>query len=146
MFLQSASGKSLALCDSMNVHPGEGMDDVLSALERYVVPLRERLGVEGPFAVGLRIAARAAEETDRFAELREFLVGHDLVAVTVNAFPFGDFHGARVKEEVYAPDWTSDERVRYTLAVAELLASLAEYWCSPPGESRVHLAGLQGKG
>ncbi|MHC4954400.1 MAG: metabolite traffic protein EboE [Planctomycetota bacterium] len=126
MFLDSPAGRSVALCYSMNVHPGEGMDDVLAALERYVLPLRERLGVSGPFAVGLRIAARAAEETERFSELRAFLDAHSLVAVTVNAFPFGDFHGARVKEEVYAPDWTSDERVRYTLAVAELLAGLRE--------------------
>jgi len=124
MFLESASGPPIALCYSMNVHPGEGMDDVLGALEQYVLPLRERLGVEGEFAVGLRVAAQAAFERDRFDELKEFLGRNGLVAVTVNAFPFGDFHGARVKEAVYAPDWTSEERVQYTVAVAELLAHL----------------------
>ncbi len=36
--------------------------------------------------------------------------------------------------------------VQSTAQRDELLASLAEYWCSPPGESRVHRAGLQGKG
>jgi len=119
MLLESATGHRIALCYSMNVHPGEGMDDVLDALEQYVLPLRRRLGVEGPFAVGLRIAQRASGETGRFRELAEYLKRNDLVAVTVNAFPFGDFHGARVKEDVYAPDWTSEERVRYTVAVAE---------------------------
>jgi len=126
MFLQTPSGHPFALCYSMNVHPGEGIDDVLGALEQYVLPLRKRLGVEGSFAVGLRIAQRAAEETERHAELADYLKRHELVAVTVNAFPFGDFHGARVKEEVYAPDWTTDERLRYTIAVAELLATLNE--------------------
>jgi len=126
MLLESATGHRIALCYSMNVHPGEGMDDVLDALEQYVLPLRRRLGVEGPFAVGLRIAQRASGETGRFRELAEYLKRNDLVAVTVNAFPFGDFHGARVKEDVYAPDWTSEERVRYTVAVAELLVLLNE--------------------
>ena len=126
MFLASATGHPIALCYSMNVHPGEGMDDVLDALERYVLPLRDRLGVEGEFAVGLRIAAKAAFERDRYDELKGYLRRHELVAVTVNAFPFGDFHGARVKDAVYAPDWTSAERVAYTVAVAELLAHLNE--------------------
>ncbi len=107
----------------MNVHPGEGMHDVLTALREFVLPLRDRLGVTGPFAVGLRLAARAIEE-GRIGELKSFLHAHDLVAVTVNAFPLGDFHGARVKEQVYAPDWTTDERVDYTLGVARALAEL----------------------
>jgi hypothetical protein len=126
VFLESAGGNRIALCYSMNVHPGEGMDDVLGALGEFVLPLRERLGIEGPFAVGLRIAQRASEQRSEWAALRDFLARHDLVAVTVNAFPFGDFHGARVKEDVYAPDWSTEERRTYTLAVAELLAELNE--------------------
>ncbi|MEM8883924.1 MAG: metabolite traffic protein EboE [Planctomycetota bacterium] len=105
----------------MNVHPGEGVDDVVSALQQYVLPLRERLGETGRFAVGLRWASRAVAEDPR--ELLALLRGEDLAAVTVNAFPFGDFHGARVKEEVYAPDWTTRERVDYTLGVARLLTA-----------------------
>jgi hypothetical protein len=123
MFLEHPAGGEVALCYSMNVHPGEGMDDVLTALREYVLPLRERLNVSGAFAVGLRLAARAVEER-RTEELAEFLGEHDLVPVTVNAFPFGDFHGARVKDAVYAPDWTTDERVDYTLGVAHMLAAL----------------------
>jgi len=124
MFLEHPSGREIALCYSMNVHPGEGMDDVLDALREYVLPLRDRLGVTGRFAVGLRLAARAAREGGD--ALRAFLRDHDLAAVTVNAFPYGDFHGERVKANVYAPDWTTDERVEYTLAVARILAELNE--------------------
>jgi hypothetical protein len=108
----------------MNVHPGEGMDDVLDALRETVLPLRDRLGVTGRFAVGLRLAAHAAREGG--GALRAFLVDHDLVAVTVNAFPYGNFHGDRVKESVYAPDWTTDDRVAYTLDVARILTELNE--------------------
>ncbi|MHC4940575.1 MAG: metabolite traffic protein EboE [Planctomycetota bacterium] len=124
MFLKRPDGSETALCYSMNVHPGEGMDDVLDALREHVLPLRDRLGVTGRFAVGLRLAARAAAEGAE--ALRAFLLDHDLVAVTVNAFPYGNFHGERVKEAVYAPDWTTDERVAYTLNVARVLTELNE--------------------
>jgi len=130
MYLEGPGGARVALCYSMNVHPGEGLDDVLAAVLGTVVPLKARLGVEGPFAVGLRLAARAAEEfparADAFAEA---LAGHGLRAVTVNAFPFGDFHAERVKEEVYRPDWTDARRAVYTLRAAVALAAL-----SPRGE------------
>jgi len=115
------------LCYSMNVHPGEGLDDVLRALEETVVPLRDRLGVEGPFAVGLRLANRACVECEaRADELAELLQRHDLRAVTVNAFPYGDFHSASVKADVYRPDWTEARRAVYTLRAAVVLAALNE--------------------
>ena len=47
MFLTHPDGSEVALCYSMNVHPGEGMDDVLDALREYVLPLRDRLGQAG---------------------------------------------------------------------------------------------------
>ena len=47
---------------------------------------------------------------------------------TLNGFPYGTFHGARVKEEVYLPDWRDPERLRYTNLLADLLADLL-----PPG-------------
>lgn len=42
----------------------------------------------------------------------------------MNAFPFGDFHSERVKEQVYLPDWTSPERLAYTLRSSRILAEL----------------------
>ena len=124
MFLEAPAGRQIPLCYSMNVHPGEKLDDVLEALRKFVVPLKRRLGVEGKFAVGLRLANRAARELERrAAELKELLDESGLVAVTVNAFPYGDFHGERVKEEVYRPDWTHAERAVYSLRTAVVLAA-----------------------
>jgi len=57
-------------------------------------------------------------------ELREFLARNDLYVFTINGFPYGKFHGARVKEGVYLPDWRNDERLRYTDELADLLAQL----------------------
>jgi sugar phosphate isomerase/epimerase len=126
MFLTGPEGRRVALCYSMNVHPGEGLDDVLRALEGTVSPLKGRLAVKGPFAVGLRLAARAAKEVEgRGEEVKAVLERLGLVPVTVNAFPYGDFHGERVKEEVYRPDWTDARRAVYTLRAAVVLAAFA---------------------
>jgi hypothetical protein len=43
---------------------------------------------------------------------------------TVNGFPHGTFHGQPVKADVHAPDWRSEERVAYTLRLAEILDAL----------------------
>jgi len=49
---------------------------------------------------------------------------------TINGFPFGDFHDAIVKHNVYKPTWASRERLDYTLALAEFLSS-----CISKGET-----------
>ncbi|MHC4548984.1 MAG: metabolite traffic protein EboE [Planctomycetota bacterium] len=127
MFLKGPDGQRVALCYSMNVHPGEGLDEVLGALRGTVGPLKERLGVRGEFAVGLRLAGPAAREIEtRAGELKETLADLGLRAVTVNAFPHGNFHSARVKEEVYRPDWTEAERAIYSLRAAVALAAVNE--------------------
>ena len=55
---------------------------------------------------------------------RGFLDAEGLYVFTINGFPYGAFHGQRVKEEVYLPDWRDEERLRYTDSLAWLLADL----------------------
>jgi len=40
------------------------------------------------------------------------------------AFPTAAFHGVRIKEQVYSPDWTTAERLAYTKLLVDLLARL----------------------
>ncbi|MFM7161464.1 MAG: metabolite traffic protein EboE, partial [Planctomycetaceae bacterium] len=47
-----------------------------------------------------------------------------LPCYTLNAFPYGDFHSERVKEQVYLPDWTNPARLQYTHDCARVLARL----------------------
>ena len=58
------------------------------------------------------------EEADGF---REWCERNDVYVLTVNAFPYGRFHGVAVKERVYDPDWRDPARVDYTKAVADRL-------------------------
>jgi sugar phosphate isomerase/epimerase len=113
---------------SSNVHPGESIEEVLNNLRTYTLPLRDRLEPEEAFGVGLWISARAARELEenpsRLEQLRKFLTQERLDLFTVNAFPFGNFHAASVKEEVYRPDWTDRRRIEYTLQLGRVLSKL----------------------
>ena len=57
-------------------------------------------------------------------EFQRWLGQNDCYVFTINGFPYGQFHGTRVKEQVYAPDWTSPERLVYTNLLFDLLAEL----------------------
>jgi len=89
--------------------------------------VRDRLRPEGEFGIGLRLSARAASELSEpavLAEFEDFLRRERMYVFTLNGFPYGTFHGARVKEDVYLPDWRDPERLRYTNQLADLLAVL----------------------
>jgi sugar phosphate isomerase/epimerase len=122
-------GRHLAYCT--NVHRGETWAETFAALERHVLPVRRRVAAGRSYAIGLRLGARAAAELAQPAELaalQRWLERHDCYVFTINGFPYGSFHGTRVKEQVYAPDWSTPERVAYTRQLFELLAALL-----PPG-------------
>jgi sugar phosphate isomerase/epimerase len=110
-----------------NIHPGESWPEVRANLERYLVPVRERVAPGRPFGVGLRLSAESAAALaapDALEELRGFLRAHDLYVFTINGFPYGPFHGRPVKEQVYLPDWLDPERLAYTDQLADVLAAL----------------------
>lgn len=110
-----------------NIHPGETWKDVAAALTSSLPRVRALLGHHGPFAVGLRLSAQAAETLEQPGELaafRDFLRAGDYYVPTINGFPYGAFHGQRVKEQVYRPDWRDAARLDYTNRLARLLAVL----------------------
>jgi hypothetical protein len=110
-----------------NIHAGETWDEVRSSLAAHVPQIKAQVSPDRPMGIGLRLAAIAAEELSApapLADFQRFLTGHGLYVFTINAFPYGAFHGTAVKEKVYQPDWRTPERVYYSDRVAEILASL----------------------
>ncbi len=120
------AGFHLAYCS--NIHPGESWDEVNAALTSALPRVRAQLGVTGPMGVGLRLSSQAAISLERPATLaafRRFLTDGDHYVFTINGFPYGAFHGERVKEKVYWPDWRDPARVEYSNRLARVLSSLA---------------------
>jgi sugar phosphate isomerase/epimerase len=120
-------GDGLHLTYCTNIHPAVGWEAVLASLRAHAPALKARLAPDAPFGIGLRLSgAESAEllEGDRLAAFRAWLDGEGLYVFTLNGFPHGTFHGQPVKADVHAPDWRSEERVAYTLRLAEILAAL----------------------
>src|SRR5271167_1900531 len=118
-------GLHLAYCT--NIHRGEDWRETYESLKQYTLAVRREVCPDKPYAIGLRLSNRAAVELSDAAKLREFknwLEQNDCYVFTINGFPFGQFHGARVKEQVYLPDWTSPERLSYTNLLFDLLGEL----------------------
>jgi hypothetical protein len=93
-----------------------------------VLPVRRRVAPGRSYAIGLRLGQRAAAELaqrDALMAFQRWLEKHDCYIFTINGFPYGSFHGARVKEQVYAPDWSTPERLAYTQQLFDLLVQLA---------------------
>jgi hypothetical protein len=117
------------------VHPGDTWEQMRHSLETFVPQVKARVSPGKPFGVSLRISAASAQTlTSDAAELewlRGFLAENHLYVFTVNAFPFGPFKGETVMERVYEPDWTTDDRVRYTNQVADILAAVGSVETPP---------------
>lgn len=123
--MQLKQGAHLAYCT--NVHRGQTWGETLKSLEKYALAVRRRVCPRRPFAIGLRLGNAAAKELahgKKLIEFRRWLDKHDCYVFTINGFPYGQFHGAPVKENVYRPDWTSPDRVAYTNLLFDLLAEL----------------------
>lgn len=127
--------RALHLSYCTNIHAGEGWDEVSASLDEYVPAIRSGLSSPRaaglPFGIGLRLSGRAVQALGAPAAIDAFkaqLARLDAYVFTINAFPYGPFHGTRVKQQVYLPDWRDPARLDYTVRAARILAQLL-----PPG-------------
>lgn len=115
------------LCYSTNIHRGEDWAQTWDGLKRFTLSVRDRVCPDQPCAIGLRLSEQAARELsapDTLASFQRWLEQERCYVFTINGFPYGRFHGGRVKEQVYVPDWTTPERLAYTNLLFDLLGEL----------------------
>ncbi len=111
----------------LNVHPGEAWQENLAAIQTHAVKIRDQVSPEKPFGLGLRLSHQAAltlTQPDTLAAFKRYLLDEQLYAFTINGFPYGSFHTKPVKTTVYQPDWTTRQRLDYTLTLARILAAI----------------------
>jgi sugar phosphate isomerase/epimerase len=117
-----------------NIHPAETWAETLNVLQTHVLAVRDRLrktpalAADEPFAIGLRLSALAARELlaeENLVNFKKWLAETNTYVFTINGFPYGSFHGTRVKEQVFKPDWTEPARVDYTKDLFKILAAIA---------------------
>lgn len=123
MQLTHKNGAKSHLSYCSNIHPGESWAEVRDNLTQYVPGIRQTMNPNGEFGIGLRLSAAAVDDLaapEALKEFQSFLADNGLYVFTINGFPYGPFHGTRVKEDVYLPDWQDAERLRYTNQLADV--------------------------
>ena len=110
-----------------NIHAGESWADIQESLAWHLPRIKAQASPDAPMGLGLRLSGIAADtlaEPAALAAFKDFLDREDSYVFTINAVPYGPFHGVKVKQEVYQPDWSTAERLRFTNRAADILAEL----------------------
>ena len=99
-----------------NVHAGANWQATRASLEDYAVGVKRIFRPEAAMGIGLWFSNESSQQLEREGvdEFAGWLSSQGLVPSTLNGFPFGDFHQAVVKHDVYLPDWTNPSRRQYT--------------------------------
>ena len=123
--MKLAHGLHLAYCT--NIHRGESWEETFHSLKHDTMAVKQQVAPDEPYAIGLRLGAAAAKQLSQGSHLRDFrhwMDQNNCYVFTINGFPYGTFHGTRVKEDVYRPDWTSQKRLDYTNLLFDLLVEI----------------------
>ena len=119
--------KDFHLSYCSNIHAGESWDATFQNLKIYIPEVKNRLAHRGAFGIGLRLSLEASqvlERPERLQEFQDWLKKSNAYVFTLNCFPYGGFHRTKVKEQVHAPDWTTEGRRDYTIRCFRILAEL----------------------
>lgn len=111
-----------------NVHAGTSVATIRETLANHAAKIaaqRRNAGIsQSPLPVGLWIPASAAGELvvgDGAEQFADWMATQDLQPLTINGFPFDNFHLPVVKHRVYRPAWWQRSRLDYTIQLASLL-------------------------
>lgn len=110
-----------------NIHPGENWQDHFHEIKKAIPNIKDQLSPTRPFGIGLRLSDIASTELSQPEDLQQFknwLKDNNCYVFTMNGFPFGNFHHHPVKDNVHTPDWTTQDRVNYTIKLFDILKEL----------------------
>ncbi len=116
------------LCYSFNVFKEKDNFPLSNGFKNNVKKIRSlvRPDKQQPFALGLWLNRTNLNKISRteISALKEYLDKENLYVFSLNAFPYASFHGKKVKENVYLPDWRSNQRLQYSIDCADFLAEI----------------------
>lgn len=122
--MKLASGH-LSYCT--NIHSGESWKNHFGAIKKNFPIIKKQVSPDQAMGIGLRLSNSASADLIDPEEIQVFktwLSENNAYVFTMNGFPYGDFHHAIVKDQVHTPDWTTVERLDYTIRLFKILAEL----------------------
>jgi hypothetical protein len=110
-----------------NIHSGEKWTDHFNEIQKNFPGIKKELSPGKPMGIGLRLSNKASIELSEQQNrdiFKQWLHENDAYVFTMNGFPYGDFHDTRVKDHVHTPDWSTSERLAYTIRLFEIFKEL----------------------
>ncbi len=110
-----------------NIHAGETWEEIFSQLKENVPAVKKEFPNCEWFGLGLRLGSAAANDLIKPENINAFklwLLENRCYVKALNGFPYGGFHHTQVKDNVYKPDWTTNERVIYTEQLIKVMEQL----------------------
>ncbi len=108
-----------------NVHPANDVEGMLKQWQHHALAVRRRWSESDSMGLGVWLPAEVVRQLKAdpalLRQVGQFLEKHELLPFTANGFPYGDFHSAIVKHQVYFPTWWDARRRDYTLCLADIL-------------------------
>ncbi|NCD72415.1 metabolite traffic protein EboE [Mucilaginibacter agri] len=110
-----------------NIHGGESWAEHFEQIKENFPDIKLALNPDEVMGIGLRLSNTASIELlegNNLQEFKDWLLLNNACVFTMNGFPYGQFHSTVVKSDVHSPDWTTTERVDYTIRLIKILAEL----------------------
>ncbi len=123
--MQLSKNFHLSYCS--NIHSGNDWKSHFKNIKKYVPIIKKQVCPNKNFGLGLRLSNLASKELDsenNLSNFKDWLKEENIYIFTMNGFPYGNFHGNKVKDLVHEPDWTNQDRVNYTTRLFNQLAYL----------------------
>jgi hypothetical protein len=114
-----------------NIHPGENWSDHFQQIREHFPSIKKIVSPDRPMGIGLRLSNEVSLDLmhDQVQQtFKSWLEANHAYVFTMNGFPYGGFHRTRVKDHVHSPDWTTRERMDYTVRLFDILKH-----CLPEG-------------
>jgi hypothetical protein len=110
-----------------NIHVGESWIQHFAEIKKNFPSIKQKLSPDNAMGIGLRLSNEASIELikkENLSDFKKWLADQDAYVFTMNGFPYGKFHRKVVKDQVHSPDWTTDQRVDYTIRLFHILSAL----------------------
>jgi fucose 4-O-acetylase-like acetyltransferase len=112
-----------------NIHKNKTWEDAVNSIKKYTINIKNKINPNKRFGIGLCLSFSMSQKLIDIVVLKNFqhwLNKNNLYIFTINGFVFSYFHKKNIKEKIYEPDWSTQERFIYTKNLITILSNLLD--------------------